>query len=322
MHGSNFWSQKYDYPEIEQRSITSPIYIGRGPGSRQGFGPTLRNSSAHLWGRLGSGKTVVLADIVAGALQCTDCLVWTVGDELARAFMRPYLAGRTDVSPIDYVAGTSEELIKMADAGLAIAKARRSGYADLRYNANTIETPVGNGGVLDGPPHILIVVDDDWLFRGLKGSPEGKLLDATFEQLVRLSAAGAVSVVYMSTLRGEAPDWVLDLPTRIGLGITDPGDLMVAFGATRDSRPLEHAVRGGGHMREAGSEYLSLFKAYYLSPQGMDAVGQDTAVWRPQMDKLSMEAAGDVYRSRKERYPQNLLPPERPIEHRTPVEKL
>lgn len=313
-HTEDRWSKVQRYPVITERSIVNDLPIGCQPGWDP-IGFNARTSSAHIWGPLGSGKTVVVADVIAGALQCPDALVWTVGVELAAAFLHPYKQGLTDRPAIDWVAASSDELVKMASAARAIAAERRAKYADLRFTANTHHTPVGDGRPGGAPPHILIVVDDEWLFRGL-GEAADKVWE-TFEQITSMTAVGAVSVVYTSVQRraSTVPAFVRDLPVRIGMRITDEVELKAAFGVELGGRAAPRPYAGTGYLRTRPDGDTQRMRALHLTPQEMHEIAVATAGWRPRMDKVSEAAAGAAYKARWDRIPQ-ALGISRPVDQR------
>lgn len=305
---SDFWTQQHPYPALEQRSITQPMPLGRTP-DRTPIGPILRDSSAYLWGRRGSGKTVVTADIIAAALQCTDTLVWTVGDERARMFLRSYVDGRVAEPPIDWVADSGEEFAAMVGVAVNIALARRAGYTDLRYEHNTNSTPVGTGH--DGkPPHILIVVDDDWMLRQGAASQDIQRRE-DIQRLLRLARAGAITIV-QSGLRATgdytSAEALAASPVRIAMGVTDDADLHRGFGTRGGLAPLRRPTAGSGHIRTGPDALVTPFKAFYLDPERIDLIGAETASWRPRMDDLSRRAATGLYSSRWQRTGARLFP--------------
>lgn len=109
---TDFWRMAFPYPDdCSPRTIAEDVHLGYAPPDEGGFpatgpkpvGPNLREGNTLLFGSRGSGKTIVLADLIAGALRCPDTLVWTIGDELARLFLRPALDGRIAHPAVEFL---------------------------------------------------------------------------------------------------------------------------------------------------------------------------------------------------------------------------
>ncbi|HEX8345898.1 MAG TPA: hypothetical protein VF657_14340, partial [Actinoplanes sp.] len=130
----NTIKETFYYPDLMPRSILHALPVGV-LRSGDEVGPVLRENSAYVWGQKGSGKTVTIYDIITGAIQCTDCLVWGI-DLNAGAAFAPFLSawedGTVDRPCIDWVATTIEEVRRMAQTALEIAVDRKRYYRKLK----------------------------------------------------------------------------------------------------------------------------------------------------------------------------------------------
>lgn len=303
-----------DYPEVQQRSILNALPLGRTRNDRE-IGPYLRESSAYLWGQKGSGKTGTIYDIIAGAMQCTDCLVWVIDlnrGNAARPFLKAWHDGRVGRPCIDWVATTIEEVVLMAKIGLAIALERKSYYADLKFELDTNLMPVGNGGPGQAPPEILIVIDEGATVLGIGGgqnlTDEGRAAREALNQIMDLARDAAVNIVF-SGLRAtsDVADTAFKAGTavRIGMRVTDDAELAHGFGDWKLSGK-QIPYKGSGYIKcghddaddEGAGDDIVVFKAYYLAPKRMATIGEQVTPWRPYLDERSLRVGGVTYANR------------------------
>lgn len=317
----NVLENRVDYPDIRQRSILNQMPLGH---TRSGveLGPYFRESSAYVWGQKGSGKTGTIYDIVAGALQCTDCLVWVIDlnkGNAARPFLKAFAEGRVDRPCIDWVATTIEEVAEMARVGLDIALDRKNFYADLKYELDLNLMPVGNGAAGQPPPEILIVIDEGATVLGIGGgqiSDHAREARQVLSQIMDLARDAAVNIVF-SGLRATAdvadPGFKAGTAIRIGMRVTDDAELAYGFGDYTLSGS-EVPYQGSGYIL-CGHEDAApqVFKAYYLAPKRMAAIGEQVTPWRPYLDARSAQVGGMGYATRWQRTARALW--DRPAEH-------
>jgi hypothetical protein len=304
------------YPELQPRSIMNPLPLGHTRAGKE-IGPRLRESSAFLWGQKGSGKTVCISCIIAGAMQCTDCLVWVIDlnrGNAARPFLRAWQEGRVDRPCIDWVATTIEEVVEMASVGLQIALDRKSFYADLKFELDTNLMPVGNGGPGQAPPEILIVIDEGATVLGIGGgnnlTDEGRAARESLNQIMDLARDAAVNIVF-SGLRATSDvadtSFKAGTAVRIGMRVSDDAELAHGFGDWNLSGK-QIPYRGSGYIRcghgdddNDDGDDIQVFKGYFLAPKRMDSIGEQVTAWRPYLDERSLRTAGRRYATRWQR---------------------
>jgi hypothetical protein len=306
----NVLKLRIPYPDLQPRSILNQLPLGRTRSNKE-IGPYLRESSAYLWGQKGSGKTGTIYDVIAGAMQCTDCLVWVIDlnrGNAARPFLRAWHEGRVERPCIDWVATTIVEVMEMAEVGLAIALDRKSFYADLKFEANSNLMPIGTGGPGQAPPEILIVIDEGATVLGLGGgkmTDEGRAARESLNQIMDLARDAAVNIVF-SGLRATADvadtAFMHGTAVRIGMRVTDDAELAYGFGDWKLSGkqipyPGSGYIRCGHDDGDTGDD-IQVFKAYYLDPKRMDSVGEQVTQWRPYLDERSLRTAGVIYAHR------------------------
>lgn len=92
---------------------------------------SMRATNTLVVGAMGSGKTVLLNNLIGRGLDCDDVVVWVGATEklgdLAWPWLRPWVAGDVDAPAIDWVAGQSvSQVHAMLAAALRIAHARNN----------------------------------------------------------------------------------------------------------------------------------------------------------------------------------------------------
>jgi hypothetical protein len=286
----NFWKTAVPYPDVHRRSILERLPLGVLPTAGHAeTGAVFREHNAYVWGVHGSGRTMTLRNITAGAVQCTNSLVWTIGASLALPLLRPFGAGRVGTPCIDWVAPTLDEAYAMARTALSIALHRNRVYTELKYQHNTNLMPVGGGSAGSPPPAILIVVGHD---APSMVDRENKHLYDLLRMLDDHGRDSAVRVVY-SGLRAAADHMPQPAPAiRIGMRTIDPFSMQCGFGDP-DLEPIPHI--GGGYLRADDFADTEAFKAFYLDPVRLDQIGEQTAVWRPVLDKPSWSVDAETY---------------------------
>lgn len=303
----NMLKRNYSYPDLLPRSILNPLPVGV---LRRGVetGAVLRESSAYLWGQKGSGKTVTIYDIICGAIQCTDCLVWGIDLNGGAAFA-PFLAaweeGRTDRPVIDWVATDITEVAAMAQVGLDIAVDRKVFYRKLKKEHNTNLMPVGNGAPGQPPPEILIIIDEGAEVLGYAGpvsqmDEDAKAARDAMDAIMRLARDAAVNIVF-SGLRATSdvadPAFKAGTAVRIGMRVTDAQELAYGFGDWKLD-PADIPYQGCGFICNGHEDETQAFKAYFLDPQTMDRAGEVCTPWRPFLDERGIQIGGRVYADR------------------------
>jgi hypothetical protein len=294
------------YPPIRQRSILNPLPLGQTRAGEE-IGPYFRESSAYVWGQKGSGKTVTIFDIIAGGLQCTDCLVWVIdlnGGAAAAPFLSAWYEGRVDRPCIDWVATTIDEVAYMAEVGRAIAVDRKVFYRKLKRQFNVNLMPVGNGGPGQAPPEILIVIDEGAQVLGLGGgqmTDEGRAARSALNDIMDLARDAAVNIVF-SGLRAtsDVADTSFKAGTaiRIGMRVTDDAELAYGFGDySLSSKEIPYP--GSGFICCGHDESdVKVFKSYYLDPDRCEDIGEQTTAWRPYVDERGLKVGGSRYANR------------------------
>jgi hypothetical protein len=315
----NVLDQILEYPEIVPRSIMNPLPIGKTRSGKE-IGPFFRESSAFVWGQKGSGKTVTIFDIIAGGVQCTDCLVWVIdlnGGSAAAPFLQSWYDGEVDRPCVDWVATTMAEVVDMATVGREIALDRKVYYRNLKRNADVNLMPVGNGTEGQPPPEILIVIDEGKTILSPKNVDEDtRAAQAALMEIMDLARDAAVNIVF-SGLRATAdvadPAFKAGTAIRIGMRVRDSQELAYGFG-DYNLDPDEAPYQGSGFVCVGYEESsIQVFKAYYLSPHRIEVIGQKVTEWRPYLDARGLVVAGDIYADRWRRTAHRIWPdpPER-----------
>lgn len=265
--------------------------------------PVMRQRSALIVGRRGSGKTNIMNVQIANQVRMTDNLVWVIdlnGGGLALPWLHAWeAAGRQGHRPIDWVADTPEKALAMADAALRIAKARKTGYKKREIAANDDKLPVG-------PDVPAITLNNDEIAElfspRARRDPILREVGDTLVQVMEIARAVAVNILN-AALRAtqdvvSEPQLLKQAALRIGMK-SDETEMNYLFGWHDKASADEVPYAGCGFMK-LDDEPARPFKAYRMLPSQIADVVQATSNLRPELDDLSKRAAGEAYEKRWE----------------------
>ncbi|MFB4273007.1 hypothetical protein [Nonomuraea sp. GTA35] len=284
-------------------SISDPDAIRLGQ-HRDGKTTTvaLRESTMVVAGQKRSGKTGTLHDITADAGALDDTIVFHMdlnGGGVSRAWLRPWLQGRTRRPTIDWAASCPEEALLMAHALVAIAKDRKSTTTDLKAEADVQLLPVSRD-----LPAILLILDEGKEVLGQKVTdPVVRQIRRLLETLVDIGgneACNAVLSVLRSTSNTLSTEILKQCSTRATMRVFDQSELDYLFGYRKGITPQDAPEQGSGFLA-AGPGGPRPFKAFFMKPSDIDAAAVAIAEHRPDLDAAAVEAAGEAYASRYER---------------------
>lgn len=290
-----------DYPtDYSPLTINGPAAIGV---YRDGSlaAPVMRQRSALIVGRRGSGKTNLMNVQIANQVRMTDNLVWVIdlnGGGLALPWLHAWeAAGRPGRPPIDWVADTPDKALVMAKAMLRIAKTRKPGYKKREIAANDDKLPVG-------PDVPAITLNDDEIAEIY--SPKARRNEVIRElgdilvQVMEIARAVALNILN-AALRATQdvvaePQILVQAGLRIGLK-SDEREMSYLFGWTDQLGPEDAPYPGCGFMK-LEDDPARPFKVYRILPDRIADIVKATAGMRPELDELSRRAAGDDYANR------------------------
>lgn len=290
-----------DYPaDYTPLSINDPAPKGV---HRDGtvFAPVMRQLSALVVGRRGSGKTNLMNVTLANQARMTDNLTWVIdlnGGGLALPWLHAWhTAGRPGRPPIDWVADTPDKALAMAQAALRIAKARKPGYKAREIAANDDKLPVDHE-----VPAITISSDEIAELFSPKARRDPVLRETgdTLVQVMELARAVAVNVVN-AALRAtqdvvSEPQLLKQAGLKIGMK-SDETEMSYLFGWSDRVSPEDAPYPGCGFCKVL-DDPARPFKAYRLKPAQIADIVTATADLQPQLDELSRRAAGEDYEHR------------------------
>lgn len=251
--------------------------------------------STVLIGATGSGKSAQLAAIMASLLRCDDVIVWGIdpnGGGVFEPYLRPWVEGRASRPAIDWVAVDEAEMHKMLDFALAAIETRKIGYADLMRAANDTKVPVSSA-----VPHIQIVTDETASL-----SPE---LKEKIRQLSDRSRAASIRplVCSLRAVSDSIPRPLMaQMQNRIGLRVNEEEDLNYLFGwKSKLPSASEMPAEGYGLVRHDAAQSPRLFRGLFADPDSAAVVAEATALWRPELDDVTVRVNPGVYMDRWER---------------------
>lgn len=286
----------------------SPLSMNDGlplGGHRDGAeaAPCIREATAIVTGRKGSGKSNLMHVSLAGQNRMDDALVWVLdlnGGGLALPWLRAWhRAGQPGRPPIDWVADTPDKALAMTTALLAIAKARKPGYADLMIEHDDDKLPVS-----PSVPGIILNADEIAELYSSKARRDPTLRAAgdRLLQVIELARAVACNVV-ASALRAtqdvlEEPQLVVQSGLKIAMK-SDEREIAYLMGWGDKISPEDMPEPGTGAIKELDAPARP-FRAYRITPSEIARVVEATADCRPELDELSRRAAGESYERRWE----------------------
>ncbi|GLY32083.1 hypothetical protein [Kineosporia sp. NBRC 101731] len=260
----------------------------------------LLNSRAFIAGQIGSGKTNLLQVINAMIARCTDALNWHIdlnGSGMSSPWLLPWLDGEMDTPPIDWVAPTVDEAVRMIHAAIRIAKARKQAYKRLMRKLNVDKLTIS-----PEIPGIVITLDEG--AEATAANRGDNRLATGLESLITISRAARLAIV-LSSVRGTS-DLVpaaiqAQAGTKIAMRPSDAAEAAYVLGWDCQKLIDEAATPGSGLIRQPGAPMRSLV-AYRLEPDQIEAISKATIARRPTLDAPSAQAAGDDYTNRWARF--------------------
>jgi len=262
----------------------------------------VRQSAGLVIGQRRSGKTNLLHSIIAALVRCPDALIWVVdlnGGGLAVPWLMPYVEGKVDRSPIDWVAWDPETAIKMAKVAPAIARDRKARYARLKAKANTDLLPVSKD-----LPEIVIIVDESAEVMG--DFSRARAAIEAFLELQRIGGAEAVNVIF-SGLRATQDTLPVSVrkqaALRISTKVGDDGELSYLFNDARircsDLRAAGCAfIQRGDDSPDNEGAPVRQFKVWRWLPDLITDAVCATIHLRPDLDAAGAAVGGKEYADR------------------------
>jgi len=286
--------------EDEALSITRPVPLGLFEDG-QVCAVTLREVATLIVGLRGSGKSNLLAVLLAQLARCPDVLIFAIdlkGGRMAAPWIEPWLAGRAARPVVDWLATDREEAERMLRALLRAVNARsRSGS--------------GGEKIMPSPdqPAILLVCDEIAVIMGMGvGGPRNPLEGVTnttlaglATQLVMTGRSEAIDLI-MATQRGTvtmtgSADLKSQCALRIGLGVASeadarliiPDDVRIAADLARLRHP------GTGIVQQGKNGRVLPVKFYRIEHEAISEIAERSGRSRPGPDRLLEEALGEDY---------------------------
>lgn len=259
----------------------------------------MRQNSGILSGEKRSGKTNQLQTFISRFVRMPNLLVWVV-DYNAGGVALPWLQawdelGRPGPPPIDWVASTDAEVKEMGKAAVRIAKARKAKYQKLMRQNNTDLLPL-----TPDLPGVLIITDEG---AELFGDMKKRDISAPFVEALRI--AGAVGVNELSCFLRATSDATGDPMVkqqsrlRVGMRMADDQEIGYLFGWNAKIKPEDMPHQGfGASTMEPSTGKVRVFKGYRVLPDDINWMVENTTKHRTRMDDVSLEAAGEIYKTR------------------------
>ncbi|MEU5869584.1 hypothetical protein ABZ815_51065 [Nonomuraea sp. NPDC047529] len=295
----NRLTDNIDYPaDYRARSILEPFALGEYRDSSPAE-VMLREASALVTGKKGSGKTTTLHALTAGIGLCRDALVWHIdlnGGGMSQAWLHPWLEGDSARPAVDWAAATPQEALTIAETALAIAKDRKKSTRALKIKANSSLMPVS----ADLPEIVVIVDEGAEALAPANRDPVLRDLREALEELQRIGRNEACNVV-VSSLRATQDMISANIKkqsdVRVGMYVTDEEELSFLFGWNRGLSLADLPGVGCGFI-QAGQGTPRPFRSYFMRPGDIVEAAQAVARIRPELDPAARGVAGQAYSTR------------------------
>lgn len=285
-----------------ESSVNEGLWFGRFRNAADVL-TAIRERTILLCGPKGRGKTTTLHGIVGRMLEQNDHVLFGIdlsGGDLVRAWMIPWLAGKTRRPAFDWVAGGVEEAILLATAALEIGRKRKALSVAARQAANTMLTPI-----TPEFPRITIVMDEGEMAGGQDAGPRHRELGRILLDIVKECRNSGVDVLFCS-LRPVGTSLLggtdLRVQTRVKLmtGCDEIAEAGYMFGTHRGLALPDTAKPGRLWISIDGSDPRP-YVAPNMTPSIIREIAIRTDAWRPALDDASAAIAGEAYASRWDR---------------------
>lgn len=247
----------------------------------------LRDGCAVVVGTPGSGKTIMLQNLLLGLLRCPDCLVWVIDlsrGGLTNPYVGPWRRGLVKHPGVDWVATDEDEALAMVAAANHITAFRREYYEEHMWDAGVDKLPVTHA-----IPAIEVILDEGKTVTGAAANQylRRSLIDMTDK------GRGMGQRLIMSGLRGTAEvipsELMANIDIRIGMSVATANESNYLFGWNHKPNPRDTPYPGCGLWRNtlaAGSPMP--FRSHDLgNPKVLSTLAAACARWRPTLDEPS-----------------------------------
>jgi hypothetical protein len=295
----NDMATRYDFPlSWEMRSAQDDLPIAV-HGDKTFASINVYQKSVVVIGIRGGGKTVLLQNITAWLMQCSDVVIWICdlnGGALAMPWTYGKVVGELDEFPVDWVAHNPHTALAMGEAAVRIAKKRKTAYAGMLMKKDTDKIPIS-----PKVPMLMVIVDEGAELMGETASKMAMAATQEFLAAQRIGRAMCVNVIFCA--QRATSDYIPAAAKRlaaikIALRCDDDSEIAQLFGWKRLAYTVDDLGNDGSMIIRIDSKPARLAKGLFIAPSVIRACAKGTIAWRPKLDKISADAAGDDYKYR------------------------
>jgi hypothetical protein len=262
----------------------------------------LLDTVAIVIGQIGSGKTNLLQVVNAALARCVDVVLWHIdlnGGGMSSPWADEWLDDPTAPTPsVDWIATNVDEALKMTEAALAIAVARKRNYRARMREANDDKLSVDAR-----VPEIVIVLDEGAEALGGRGNTK---LAANIDQIVTTGRAMRVRVLFSGVrATGDVianPNLKKQAGTKIAMNGTDDAEIAYLMEWSRGVSADDTVQPGDAHIQLPAAKQPRVFRSYRIKPDQIRQINTITRGHRPDLDDVSARAGGTTYAGRWDRY--------------------
>jgi S-DNA-T family DNA segregation ATPase FtsK/SpoIIIE len=267
------------------RTIREPVPIGlQEDGTATGLTLWTPEGARHvlIGGVQGSGKTVLLNDVIAGVAPCVDALIWYIDVAKGGRAAAPW------VDVIDWLATTSSEAKVMLAAAQALISDRAAAGGNVDHHEPTPDAPA-----------VVLIVDEAAAL--LADDDDAALAATKVAQTGRSEAVGLVVCTQRPTVASlGSGDLRAQLTTSIGLRMRAAADCRFVFGRSADG--LDTSVfdaAGTMYIQESPNATPLPVRSHSLyRPADVREVAARFREARPRLEDRVLTATGAAYARR------------------------
>jgi hypothetical protein len=252
----------------------------------------LREVLTMIFAPRGSGKSNLIAVLIAMLARCVDVIIWVIdlkGGRVARPWIQPWLEKGIGRPVLDWVATTPDEAALMLDAAVTAIDHRSSNGVGEKVTPSARQ------------PAIFVIADEGANLTGLRARGARGRTDLLFD-LINRGRSEAVDAIlaYLRatvTLTGSS-DLKAQSMLRIALGAGSSADGTQALDNAGMGKAIASLKHPGSMVVQHAKDELSKGKVYRLEAEDVPTIAEVCSARRPGLEEDLEAKLGKIYADR------------------------